>query len=138
LPFPQHVPLWRAEAIEVSNMLGMLAEARPACLGQSSLEGRPDDPSRGYVMVRVWDHPRARSGGYVFEHVVVMEAVLGRPVRVDESVHHENGVRHDDRPETLELWIRPQQAGIRVEDAIAWAREILARYGDRVDHPQQR
>jgi len=28
----------------------------------------------------------------------------------------------------LELWTRPQPAGIRVSDAIAWAREILARY----------
>ncbi len=28
----------------------------------------------------------------------------------------------------LELWTRPQPAGIRVNDAIAWAREILALY----------
>ena len=30
--------------------------------------------------------------------------------------------------ENLELWTRPQPAGIRVSDAIAWAREILALY----------
>jgi hypothetical protein len=28
------------------------------------------------------------------------------------------------------LWTRPQPSGIRVSDAVAWAREILERYGD--------
>ncbi len=48
-----------------------------------------------------------------------------------ESVHHLNGIRDDNRPENLELWTRPQPSGIHVSDAIAWAREILERYGER-------
>ena len=83
----------------------------------------------GYVMVRQPEHPRARTVGYVFEHILVMERVLGRYVLPDESVHHRNGVRHDNRAENLELWVRPQPNGIRVQDAVAWAREILDRYG---------
>jgi hypothetical protein len=39
-----------------------------------------------------------------------------------------NGVRDDNRPENLELWTRPQPSGIRVGDAITWAREIYDRY----------
>lgn len=39
-----------------------------------------------------------------------------------------NGVRDDNRPENLELWTRPQPTGIRVSDAIAWARTIYDRY----------
>jgi hypothetical protein len=83
---------------------------------------------KGYIMKRVPGHPRARTGNYVFEHILVMEAALGRYLESDESVHHKNGVRDDNRIENLELWIRPQPSGIRVEDAIAWARTILERY----------
>jgi hypothetical protein len=85
----------------------------------------------GYVMVKRPDHPRARSnGGYVFEHTLVMEELLGRHLLPGETVHHLNGVKDDNRPENLELWVRPQPSGIRAVDAVAWAREILARYGD--------
>jgi HNH endonuclease len=84
----------------------------------------------GYVMVRVLEHPRARrNGGYVFEHILVMEDILGRRLLPDESVHHRNGVKDDNRPENLELWTRPQPSGIRASDAVAWAKEILERYG---------
>jgi hypothetical protein len=81
-----------------------------------------------YVMVRVPDHPRARRSPYVFEHILVVEELLGRYLEPDVSVHHRNGVRDDNRPENLELWTRPQPSGIRVSDAIEWARMILDRY----------
>lgn len=79
-------------------------------------------------MVRVPDHPRARASRYVFEHILVAEELLGRYLEPDESIHHCNGVRDDNRPENLELWTRPQPSGIRVSDAIEWARTIFDRY----------
>lgn len=57
-----------------------------------------------------------------------MEDALCRYLLPDESVHHLNGVKDDNRLENLELWVRPQPSGIRASDAVNWAKEILARY----------
>ena len=82
----------------------------------------------GYVMVKATAHPRASRHGYVFEHILVMETALGRSLIGDETIHHRNGVRDDNRVGNLELWVKPQPSGIRATDALAWAREIIARY----------
>lgn len=49
----------------------------------------------------------------------------------DENVHHKNGDRKDNRPENLELWNTSQPSGQRVEDKLAFAKEIMRRYGSR-------
>lgn len=84
--------------------------------------------SHGYVRVKSPNHPRAH-GQRVYEHILVMEDTLGRCLIPGENVHHKNGVKDDNRPENLELWSRHQPTGCRVEDLLAWAREIVALYG---------
>jgi hypothetical protein len=57
----------------------------------------------GYVVIRMPDHPRALNG-YIFEHILVMENILGRYLENGECVHHINEVRNDNRPDNLMLF----------------------------------
>lgn len=81
--------------------------------------------TNGYKIVRDWSRGYGR---YAAEHQVVMEKMLGRPLQKGESVHHKNGIRHDNRPENLELWVVTQPSGQRVTDRLTDAVEIMLRY----------
>lgn len=82
------------------------------------------------------NHPNASRGGYILRHRLVMTEMLGRPLVPNENVHHVNGDRTDDRPQNLELWNMSQPPGQRVEDKVAWARQILNLYGDHFMQPR--
>lgn len=86
----------------------------------------------GYIYIYCPDHPNAQASGAVFEHILVMSEALGRPLLRHENVHHLNDDRRDNRLTNLELWSTKQPSGQRIEDRFAWAREILAEYGQKV------
>ncbi len=71
------------------------------------------------------------------EHRLVMAAFIGRPLQPEESVHHRNGDRLDNRLANLELWSSSQPKGQRVADKVVWARELLRTYGDPVRPERQ-
>lgn len=74
-------------------------------------------------------HPNAAKDGAIHEHVFVMSEYLGRALLSGETVHHKNGIRHDNRIDNLELWVSAHPAGQRVEDLLQFAHEIIDRYG---------
>lgn len=70
---------------------------------------------KGYIYVRATDHPNANAMGYVFEHRLVMEQVLGRLLTPDEVVHHINEVRADNRPENLQVMTHVEHMRLHAE-----------------------
>jgi len=64
--------------------------------------------TQGYVFVYSPEHPRVMNTKrkYIFEHILVMEKMIGRYLNSGEVVHHKNGIRNDNRPENLVLMTR--------------------------------
>lgn len=79
----------------------------------------------------IWLFSGGKGGRYTPQHRKVMEDAIGRPLRPEETVHHRNGQRADNRIENLELWSSRHGKGQRVSDKIAFAAEFLELYGYR-------
>lgn len=86
--------------------------------------------AQGYKTITKKGHPNQMDArGRIREHVFIMSEHLGRPLFKNETVHHKNGDKLDNRIENLELWNRGQPAGQRVEDRIKYYIDFLEKYG---------
>jgi HNH endonuclease len=65
-------------------------------------------------------------GRRVLEQVLVKERELGRRLVDGENVHHKNGIKDDNDPDNLELWLVMQPSGQRVTDLMAYIAEYHA------------
>jgi hypothetical protein len=47
---------------------------------------------KGYMRVMKKDHPRADDHGYVLEHILIVEVVMGKALPVKAEIHHIDGI----------------------------------------------
>lgn len=60
--------------------------------------------SNGYVLIRVGiGHPLADVRGYAYEHRIVAEKKLGRPLIIGELIHHIDRNKQNNSPDNLEI-----------------------------------
>lgn len=70
---------------------------KPDSIGNTFVRGD------GYVAVYQPLHPDAATNGYMLQHRLVAEQMLGRRLAKTEHVHHINGIKDDNRPENLRV-----------------------------------
>lgn len=85
-------------------------------------------PGSGHQGRNGYRYVKGRNGRTVGEHRVVWERENGRDLLPGEEVHHKNTVKNDNHPANLELWVKSQPAGGRVEDLIPYWIDMLRRY----------
>ena len=89
------------DAAAKSNINRRKREASPSWKGGVSMVN-------GYRCVYHPDHSRAHPNGYVYEHIIVAETKLGRPLEHGEIVHHVDRNKLNNSPDNIQVF--PSQA----------------------------
>lgn len=58
----------------------------------------------GYVKIYKPEHHRAMCDGYIYEHWLIAEQILGRPLLKTEHVHHKDRVRNNNNPDNIHVF----------------------------------
>lgn len=112
-------PVSRATRKKISDhhrAHGIKPSREASLLGIRNRGTGPDNPSwkggrsilNGYICVYRPDHQNAMPNGYIYEHRLVAEQMLGRPLGHKEVVHHIDGDKANNRPTNLRVF--PSQA----------------------------
>ena len=70
----------------------------------------------GYISIYFPDHPRSNKDGYIMEHILVAESVLGRWIAEDEIVHHINHKRDDNRKDNLKVMTKHEHMSMHMKE----------------------
>ena len=62
----------------------------------------------GYVVIYFPGHPKSMTtkvwNGYVYEHIIAAEKLLGRPLQEGEVVHHEDKIRSNNEIDNIKVF----------------------------------
>jgi hypothetical protein len=102
---------------------GLKGPNHPAWRGGTSLD------RDGYVKTYDPSHPWPRKGGYVREHIRVMELHIGRRITRGEAVHHIDHDRTNNALENLELLTHGEHSRLhRATDTHLRSRDSYGRF----------
>lgn len=68
---------------------------------------KPHKILNGYVLIKI-NHPKSFKGGWYWEHVIIAEKNIGRHLKQNESIHHINEIKTDNRIQNLFICSRQE------------------------------
>lgn len=109
---------------EIGYKPRVAAKRNQTGINNDSWKGGKSKHAAGYVLIKTPDHPRAsKCGEYVFEHILVVEKIIGRYLAPHEIVHHINSTRDDNRPENLYLTNLSEHSSMHNN---GWASKVIS------------
>lgn len=94
----------KAIPLAVRQKMSLSAKAHQQGSSHTQWKGGRLVDARGYILIWKKGHPYASCKGYVMEHRLVMEKIMGRILLPGEVVHHINGIPGDNREENLRYY----------------------------------
>lgn len=133
----QHAPVPKGTKFSDEHRAAISASAKASTTHRSKHQSGASNTAfkRGWFLDKNGYRVKTLDGKQFFEHRIVMSDMIGRELLPQETVHHKNGQRDDNRPSNLELWSSRNPKGQRIEDKLQWAQEIIALYDPSAFRP---